>query len=310
VTYPQRPPVFPLKLQKLLLREKVAESIDPLGCWLLVAVASAEDDRGCRGPVGLWNDQLAALIGVGTEARLDRARRKCVDHGWLHYERGTNRRQGIYFVTIPEPYSLPGKVRGEERSSSHEIRCRTHADRPTKSGVETLVEPTTQPTSHAASANDSTNDIGGHNVGPPSLFPSSPSSRGEEPVVAVTPETRKKPPRKPSPQPRLPNPMFDVIVEVTGLDAKLNGSLIGRTAADLTAAGYTLDDVREFGRRYLSICTWARGERDRPTIGEIPKYIGLLRAGPVAHSGDGPRIKRASDNGIFDWQPDPTGNGK
>jgi hypothetical protein len=77
------------------------------------------------------------------------------------------------------------------------------------------------------------------------------------------------------------NPLFDAVSEVTGADAKLVGSLIGKVSAALAEAGYGPDDVRDFGRRYLDLCPWARGERTRPEPAELQKHIGKLRAAPA-----------------------------
>jgi len=87
------------------------------------------------------------------------------------------------------------------------------------------------------------------------------------------------PPRERKPRAR--NPLFDAIASATGLDPATAGSHIGKTASALAAADppYTPDDVAAFGRRFLELCPYARGERDRPLVGELQKYIGLLRAG-------------------------------
>ena len=79
--------------------------------------------------------------------------------------------------------------------------------------------------------------------------------------------------------------MFDAIAEVTGFDPATAGSQIGKVAASLRKADpeYGPDDVREFGRRYWEICPYAEESRtERPTPSELEKYIGRIRAGPVA----------------------------
>lgn len=90
-----------------------------------------------------------------------------------------------------------------------------------------------------------------------------------------TPPTPGKPSRQRS-------PLFDVVVEVTGADPVVTGSHVGKLAAALGKAEppYTPDEVREFARRLGEFCSWAAREgRGRPTIGEIEKHIGLVRAG-------------------------------
>lgn len=84
-------------------------------------------------------------------------------------------------------------------------------------------------------------------------------------------------PEKPRPR----NELFDAIAEVCGVDPKTSGSSIGKAAATIAKASpaYTPDDVREFGRRYAELCSWAKGY---PTPSELEKYIGRIRA-PTKH---------------------------
>lgn len=86
-----------------------------------------------------------------------------------------------------------------------------------------------------------------------------------------------------SKKPREPNPLFDAVAAVTGLDPATAGSHIGSVTAALTSANppYTADEVHTFGRRFHEFCSWARGERDKPHPGELQKYIGKLRAAPA-----------------------------
>jgi len=89
--------------------------------------------------------------------------------------------------------------------------------------------------------------------------------------------------------PRPRDPRFDALAEVTGSDPVVNGSHIGKVAALLAAAEppYAPEEVREFGRRFWEFCSWAKeDQRLRPTLGEVEKYIGQVRAaGPVVKSG-------------------------
>lgn len=110
-----------------------------------------------------------------------------------------------------------------------------------------------------------------------------PVTRGEERREKKEAAPSERSPRtKPPPKPRPRNPLFDAVAEVTGSDPVTAGAHVGKVAALLAKADppYTPEDVMEFGRRFLSICTYATGERDRPTLGEIEKNIGRLRAGP------------------------------
>ena len=94
------------------------------------------------------------------------------------------------------------------------------------------------------------------------------------------------PPPKPAKAGK-PNPLFDALADVTGLDPATAGGVIGVAAKKLAEADppYTPDEVREFARRINDFCPWAgKDGRARPTPGEVAKYIGLLRAPVVTPS--------------------------
>lgn len=106
--------------------------------------------------------------------------------------------------------------------------------------------------------------------------------------VGVPPESDKKPPakeKKPK-EPRPRNPLFDAIAEVSGLDPVTAGGLIGKVAAELMKPSppYTPEEVLDFGRRFLTLCTYAAKDPRRPTPNEIQKNIGLVRAKPIQHT--------------------------
>ncbi len=103
------------------------------------------------------------------------------------------------------------------------------------------------------------------------------SSGASAPVPAPT----KAPKAKPPPKQRQPNPLFDALAEATGSDRVVSGSHIGKLAALLGKADppYTPEEVYEFARRYRELCSYAADlNRSRPTLGEVEKNIGLLRA--------------------------------
>lgn len=100
-------------------------------------------------------------------------------------------------------------------------------------------------------------------------------------AVAPAPAPTKPAKPKPAPKPRQPDPLFDALAEATGSDPVVTGSHIGKLAALLRKADppYTPDEVREFARRYRELCGYAPSlDRTRPSLGEIEKNIGLLRA--------------------------------
>jgi hypothetical protein len=104
--------------------------------------------------------------------------------------------------------------------------------------------------------------------------------RAKRPLAAAA-----EPPPESKPA-RARDPLFDAIAEVAGVDPATggNGSNIGKVAAGLRRAepAYTPEEVREFGQRFGEFCSWGpRDGRMRPTVNEIEKYIGGVRAGPA-----------------------------
>lgn len=100
--YPKRPTHFAYKFCRLLTKVVAAQEIGPDGCWLLAVVAHQEDAKRYSGPVTFYNGQLLSPAGFNSEESLVRVRARCMEFGWLHYERGAKRKPGKYWVTIPE----------------------------------------------------------------------------------------------------------------------------------------------------------------------------------------------------------------
>ena len=123
---------------------------------------------------------------------------------------------------------------------------------------------------------------------PPEVEPAKPGSevRGDPeptPVVVVASAPEPPPAVAPPKPPRPRRPLFDAIAELSGCDPSTEGGLIGKIESKLANAEppYTPDDVREFGRRFWEICTWAaRDGRARPTPNEIGRWISGIRAPP------------------------------
>lgn len=92
-------------------------------------------------------------------------------------------------------------------------------------------------------------------------------------------ERKPKPPRKP----REPDPLFDAVAEVTGSDPTVAGGHVAKLRHLLAAAipPYTPKDVWEFAARFGEFCPWGPEKgRLRPTLGELEKNIGGIRASP------------------------------
>lgn len=100
-TYPKRPSHFAHKLVRLMLHSCAAQEIGPDGFLVVTAIAHAEDAKRYSGAVTYWNDQLIPILGFGSWGQLDRARKKAIAGGWLHYEEGGKGKVGKYWTTVP-----------------------------------------------------------------------------------------------------------------------------------------------------------------------------------------------------------------
>ncbi len=103
-----------------------------------------------------------------------------------------------------------------------------------------------------------------------------------KPVPTIEEGKKEKKVKKKEASPRLRNPIFDAIVSVTGTDPKLNGPQIGKASAAISAAGYTVEQILEFGRRFHELCPWSKDSSLPPTVGTIEKYLSLVAAKPTS----------------------------
>ena len=85
-------------------------------------------------------------------------------------------------------------------------------------------------------------------------------------------------------EPRPRDEMFDAVVEVCQSNAKLEGSAIAKVANEIKAAGFTVADVRAFGKDW-----WAWKERIKPpSPWKLKSTISQVRA--KAPTGRGPML--------------------
>jgi hypothetical protein len=99
--YPDRPSFFALRYGRLLSKAAVAQQIGPEGCWVLMTIVLTEDVTRYTRAVTFWNDQLLSVCGFGSRRRLDAARKRAVECGFLHYQPGGKSRPGEYHVLVP-----------------------------------------------------------------------------------------------------------------------------------------------------------------------------------------------------------------
>ena len=96
---------FSHRFCRLLTKTATAQELGPEACWLLAVIVHQEDAIRYSRAITFWNDQLLPLCGFGSRKRLESARSKAVDAGWLHYEAGSKSKIGRYWVTIPEAFT-------------------------------------------------------------------------------------------------------------------------------------------------------------------------------------------------------------
>lgn len=102
--YPQRNHHFAHRVVRLMIRTCAAQEIGTDGFLLVTVIAHTEDAKRYTSPVTFWNDQLVSILGFTTWGKLDRARKRAVEAGWLHYEPGGKSKVGRYWTIIPAIY--------------------------------------------------------------------------------------------------------------------------------------------------------------------------------------------------------------
>ena len=103
--YPKREPFFAHKLFRRMGHVCAALEIGVDACWLVAIIAHTEDAARYNGPVGWWNNRLQDIAGFGSWDTLNRARKRAVAAGWLHYEAGGKGKIGKYWTMIPARYA-------------------------------------------------------------------------------------------------------------------------------------------------------------------------------------------------------------
>ncbi len=134
--YPKRESHFAHKLARLMIRVCAAQEIGVDACWLVTIIAHTEDAKRYSGPVTWWNEQLRSVLGFTSWGKLDRARKRAVGSGWLHYEPGGKGKVGKYWATVPDQFrDIPNGAVDEDNpvilsASGDESRCETPLSSP------------------------------------------------------------------------------------------------------------------------------------------------------------------------------------
>lgn len=265
--YPKRPKFFAHKFCRVLWKACVANEIGADTCWFLCGIAMTEDAKGYRSPVTYFNEQLFSVGGFGSVDAMARARTKAVKAGWLAYQPGGKGFAGKYFVTIPKEHA-DWDDNPTDEGDEDEIYLRKNAEESQKKPRRNREE----------SAEESAKKVRKNPRTKCGTFFPIPKDTTPTPI----PIHSDAPASASKERPR--DLLFDAIAEVTASDPKTAASHIGLVKKELLKAEppYTADDVREFGRRYQTLCTWGpRDGRGRPELGELQKHIGKIRAAPI-----------------------------
>ncbi len=109
-----------------------------------------------------------------------RVRQKCVDAGWLNYTK-RHRKDGLYFVTIPDGYALVGKGRRQATAVAKEIGGQADQARQKETRVNACANEAPRGCGRVGLANAQTKGIDAQRFCPPPLTSFSPTSGQEEP---------------------------------------------------------------------------------------------------------------------------------
>lgn len=114
--YPKRDPFYAHQVVRRMTHVCAAQEIGSDAFVLVTIVVHTEDAKRYTGPVTWWNAQLQSVLGFGSWDKVDRARKRAIKAGWLHYESGGKGKVGKYWANIPEQYAdLPdGAVDADE----------------------------------------------------------------------------------------------------------------------------------------------------------------------------------------------------
>lgn len=99
--YPPRPSHFAHRVTRLLFKSCACQDVGHHAVLLVAHIAHTEDAARYQGPVRFWNSQLMETLGFKSPKQLSDARRRAIEAGWLHYDRGGTREVGRYWTDIP-----------------------------------------------------------------------------------------------------------------------------------------------------------------------------------------------------------------
>ena len=93
-----------MKYIRLMIQTCAAQELCPYAMQMCWVIAAKEDEMRYSKPILFWNQQLLDILNIAKWDRLNKARSTAISHGWLHYRSLGRKKQGEYWVTIPEAY--------------------------------------------------------------------------------------------------------------------------------------------------------------------------------------------------------------
>lgn len=116
--YPKRESFYAARFVRLTVKCGLALRLGSDAVMLLHAIVSMEDELRYSGPVYYPADTLAMHAGIKSKPTFLAARKRLVEAGWLHYERGTKGQAAGYWVTVPATHrGLFGAAIGAAREA-------------------------------------------------------------------------------------------------------------------------------------------------------------------------------------------------
>ncbi|MFM9963355.1 MAG: hypothetical protein ACKV2Q_19265 [Planctomycetaceae bacterium] len=252
-----RPPYFAMRVLRLATKTALAQHHGTDVLALLTIIACTEDARRYRGPVAYWNEQLLPLVGFGKWERLDRARQKLIDAGWLLYEPGGRHKAGLYRVTIPRDLADVIDAAVDE-SSSPKSGYQGESSSP-ESGYQQIPSVSLSGVSTGGTSGVST---GGTFLPVPRPIPEESASLLSSPSSVLKTKTKSKPQK----QLAIPDQLDTLIAAWNQLPDGIAPRCVKRTATTVTA--------------------WTRANRQsgvQDALSDVAKLMAAIRDGSFLH---------------------------
>ena len=121
--YPQHRAGWLHTLSVILTRAEAAREIGTDAVLLILTIAIQEAAQQCHGPPRFFDAELQRMLGLRSRGRLDKARQKAIDAGWLVFIAGPDgdRSASRYWTVIPTRLNLSDDVLVDEPATPEAI---------------------------------------------------------------------------------------------------------------------------------------------------------------------------------------------